>query len=211
MKMVRRKATHVLKKPFTPAGIDVLPPEFARVALGQEWGPQGEALWRIGWQPCEIITACLSFLACHITRSSIPSTRQFGAGDFRIFLQPPVLQPGTALNGVCLEFSRARVTGLRHSGRYRNLVLGNDAANRAVVIGAHRLICWAVHGPLLTKAEQEGSYACHSVEGCEQRLPCCSPLHLRWASSSENRMDVHRRECRLRDQRALNVRRRLWR
>lgn len=211
--MVRRKAKYILRIPFTPAGIDVLPPEFARVAVGQEWGPGGEALWRVGRPPRESITACLSFLARHLTQSSIPSTCHLEKGDFHIFLQPPVLQSGrkTALNGVCLEFSRARITGLRRSGRYRNLVLGNDTANRAVVIGAHRLICWAVHGPLLTKAEQVHFYACHTVEGCEQRLPCCSPLHLRWASSSDNRNDVGRKRCRVREQCAFNLRRRYWR
>lgn len=204
--MPRRKAFHVLKKPLHFNGIDTLPDEFVSVAPGKEWGPGGQALWRRGQAPREIITACLLFIARHLSRSSFPSNCHFGSGDIRIFLQPPVIRSdrATAKNGVCLEFSRARSEGLWHSGRYRMLLLGHGAGGQPVVIGAHRLICWAVHAP--PEDTERRSRACHTIQGCEPRLPCCSPLHLHFASSSENRRDVGLRKRDLDEQRVFNLR-----
>lgn len=204
--MPRRRAAYVLKKALQFRGIDALPLEFLSVAPGKEWGPGGEALWRAGQEPREIITACLSFIARHLARSSFPPNCPFGSGDIGIFLQPPVLRSDreNAKNGVCLEFSRARATGLWRSGRYRMLLLGHNAGGQPVVIGAHRLICWAVHAP--PEETDRRFHACHTSEGCEPRLPCCSPLHLHFATISENRQDVRMRKKDLDWLRLFNLR-----
>jgi hypothetical protein len=187
-KMVRRKAPYVLRKKLPFLGLGELPPEFRRVAPGREWGPNGRALWRSTDASHDVMLSCLSFLACNLEQSSIPAKSGLGHGNVGIFQQPPVLRSDrrSAKNGVCLVFRNARCEGLRQTGRYRQLVLGRDRKGKTVVIGAHRLVCWAVHGP----PEEENMVARHEVEGCEQRLACCSPLHLVFGTYQQNRQDV---------------------
>lgn len=203
--MVRRRAVDVLCGALRFRGLCRLPPEFAAVARGCEWGPEGQPLWRKGRPPKEILTGCLSFLSSHLLGSSIPSSCGFQRGDASIFARPPVRRAeggDGASNGVCLVFTSAQVAGLKRSGRYRQLVLGTGRDGRTVVIGAHRLVCWAFRGPL---AAADRLVARHTDEGCEQRLACCSPLHLKFGTRGDNRRDVDTRRARLDRARRVNL------
>lgn len=199
--MGRRKALFALKASLPLLGEHSLPPEFNRVAHGSEWGPGGRALWMRTQCPQAIIAACLSFLASHLTPGSVPPG--VSHGDPIVFQRPPVMKSTnrTMKNGVCLVFSQAKTEGLRHNGRYRQLVLGKNGEGSIVVIGAHRLICWAVHGV----PHQSKAYVCHATIGCENRLPCCSPLHLQYGDAKTNRRDVELRKSRLKTTRARNL------
>lgn len=199
--MGRRKALFALKSVLPLLGERVLPPEFLRVAHGSEWGPNGNALWSKHQCPRDIIAACLLFLAAHITPGSVPPG--VSHGDPIVFQRPPVIKRDdtTRKNGVCLVFSKARSDGLRVNGRYRQLVLGKTADGSMVVIGAHRLICWAVNGV----PDHSKDYVCHATIGCENRLACCSPLHLHYGTAQANRRDVERRKKRLKTMRIRNL------
>lgn len=190
-----------MKLPFL--GVCDLPPEFERVKPGKEWGPGGVALWRSGDSTQNIIMACLSFLASQLEQSSIPAKSAFEQGDIGIFQHPPVMRPErrSEKNAVCLVFRSAKCDGLRQSGRYRQLVLGRDRLNRRVLIGAHRLICWAVHGA----STDAGMVARHAIHGCEARLACCSPLHLSFGTKQQNRQDVESQKQRRKRQRCRNL------
>lgn len=189
------------KLPFL--GIHELPPAFKRVEPGNEWGPKGTALWRCGDHNEDIIMACLQFLASQLRQASIPARSALRNGNASIFQQPPLEKPTRRAqkNAVCLEFCNAKCEGLRRSGRYRQLVLGRDVSNQWVVIGAHRLICWAVHGPITDHT----LVARHSSEGCEAKLACCSPLHLSFGTHMQNMEDVVTRKLRVHRQRCRNL------
>jgi len=201
--MARRKAISVLRTKLPFLGVHTLPPEFTRVIAGEEWGPEGKALWRSGDCAQDIMMACLRFLASQLEQSSIPVRSALRDGNTGIFQQPPVMHPGrrTEKNAVCLVFRNAKCEGLRQSGRYRQFILGRDQLNQRVVIGAHRLICWAVHG----ECTDAKLVARHAVHGCESRLACCSPLHLSFGTQQQNRRDVEAQKQRKNRQRCRNL------
>lgn len=199
--MGRRKALCPLKRTLPLVGRNSVPPEFLTVRHGSEWGPGGIPLWRKHHCPNDIISACLAFLALHLTPGSLPPGIEHG--DPIVFQRPPVIRSGieSAKNGVCLVFSSAKTKGLRHNGRYRQLVLGRNSEGDTVVIAAHRLICWAIRG----MPDSVEAYVCHATIGCENRLACCSPLHLEYGTAKQNRGDVERRKTRIRVMRTRNL------
>lgn len=183
--MVRRETNYVVshKNRLGLPGLSKLAPEFSLVVEGGEYQPPGsiEPLWQKRNHASVTNQAFLRVLASRILPCSIPARSGIVHGDPLIFQRPPVLDSSRAKasSAVCLLFSSARSDGFYCQGRYRQLLLGFDKDGKRVIIGAHRLICWIVNGPV--RQGRKRKVTCHHIKGCPMTGACANPLHLRCA------------------------------
>ena len=158
--------------------------------------------------PCTPLQACevlldgmakgLGPLACMRNDNAQPHLKCVDVHTMDAFLHPSCELPSKV--PTCMKVDLEKFKHVRNGQRppcmhvdreqgYIKVYLGRDEHNVGVYEGAHRIVCWAFHGPTPPSSSQEGVCVCHS---CHEPT-CLSPMHVRWGNAKSNAHDRQKR------------------
>lgn len=164
-------------------------PQMAKVVVGSQHFPitrDGKGsisnLFKASKQALDSLAGVMSS-RCHLRNDELQP--KFSVADvtkldaFRF----PLIKLNAPLNPICMDFDKGKVAGVKgmklHSHGYLKIKLGWDRQKQLVVWEkAHRLVCWAFHGP----PPAPGSVVMHTCN----TPSCLSPKHLKWGNQRQN-------------------------
>lgn len=123
---------------------------------------------------------------CHLRNDEMqPWLQRVDVMRFDTFRYPLVLMKAPT-TPICMEFDKGKVQAVKglgvHSHGYLKVELGLDKeksqGGKVVYERAHRLVCWAFHGP----PPEPDMIVMHTCN-----MPTClCPLHLKWGTQKDN-------------------------
>lgn len=123
---------------------------------------------------------------CHLRNDEMqPGLHRVGVMQLDTFRYPLVLMRAPT-KPICMEFDKGKVQAVKglgvHPQGYLEVELGWDKekslGGKRVFEKAHRLVCWAFHGP----APSPGMVVMHTCN----KPTCLCPMHLKWGTQKEN-------------------------